>query len=286
MQRRNTFDTVEQVNGAVLKHGETHNRVYLIETEQNNWDSLIFRMKDLAHKKNYDKILGRVPEEAKKAFQLKGYQIEAKIPRMYNGEKTGYFLADYLNEKRSTCDEKESKTIATVKSIALAANRFPEESQFDLPSNLNVRQLDQSDFLELVLLHDKAFKSYSCPINKEEYLTEMAEKMNYEFYGLFDEKELLVSAILKINEKESNVEIVDFATHPDYRGQNLSYYLVQEIKKTFGESGYKTIYSLVRATSYGLNITFSKHGFSLGGTLLNNTVIHNNLESVNVWYWN
>ena len=34
--------------------------------------------------------------------------------------------------------------------------------------------------------------------------------------------------------------------------------------KKITQKHYKTILSLVRSTSYGLNITFSKHGFSFG----------------------
>lgn len=279
------FDTIEQIEGAWLQHGDTHNRVYLIQNEQNNWKELIPKMKNLATEKNYKKILGRVPEEAKDTFESNGYRVEAKIPRLYNGEKAGYFLADYLEKERGSCSEQELKTIESVKTIALAANNSREDSHFDLPSNLNVRRLDQNDLYSMVHLHKKAIKSYPFPINKTDYLLEMVKK-NYKFYGLFQKEELLVSAILKIREKESNVEIVDFVTHPNYNGQNLSYYLVQEIKKDIKQSDYKTIYSFVRATSYGLNITFSKHGFSLGGTLRNNTVIRDNMESMNVWYCN
>jgi putative beta-lysine N-acetyltransferase len=271
MQIGNMYDTVEKINGATLQHGEIHNRVYLMQAEQNNWDSLIPKMKDLALEKDYDKILGRVPEEAKKVFQSSGYRVEAEIPGMYNGKNTGYFLADYLKKERGHCSEQELKTIASVKSIALAANSSTEDSHFNLPGHLKVRQLNRNDLSAMVDLHKKAFKTYSLPINKAEYLLELAEQ-NHQFYGLFQQDELLVSVILKVHKKESNAEIVDFATHPDYKGQNLSYYLVQEIKKNVDRSEYKSIYSLVRATSYGLNITFSKHGFLLGGTLLNNTV--------------
>lgn len=285
MQIGNSFDTVEQIDGALLQHGVTHNRVYLMQIDQNNWHELIPKMKDLAKEKNYDKILGRVPEEAKKVFQSNGYAVEAKIPGLYNGEKTGYFLADYLGKERGFCSEQELKTIESVKTIALAAHSSPEDAHFKLPNNLYVRKLNKNDLFAMVHLHEIAFKSYPFPINKAEYLLELVER-SHEFYGLFKEEDLLVSAILKIHKNESNVEIIDFATHPDYKGQNLSYYLVQEIKRNIDQSHYKTIYSFVRATSYGLNITFSKHGFSLGGTLLNNTVIRNNLESMNVWYSN
>jgi putative beta-lysine N-acetyltransferase len=286
MQIENLFDTVEKVEGAVLHHGNAHNRVYLMEAERNgNWSSIIAKMNSLAEKNRYNKIVSRVPEDAKQIFQSNGYIIEAKIPGLYNGERTGYFLADYLEKERGFYTEQELKTRESVKTIALAANGSLEDAYFKLPSTLKVRKLDKNDFVAMVSLHEKAFKSYPFPINKPAYLLELVER-NHEFYGLFKEEELLVSAILKMNKKDSNVEIVDFATHPDYKGQNLSYYLVQKIKRNIDQSDYKTIYSLVRATSYGLNITYSKHGFLFGGTLLNNTVIKDNLESMNVWYSN
>lgn len=279
------FDTVEKIEGAEVQHGDTHKRIYLIQAKQKNWASLIPKMKNLADEKNYAKILSRVPEEAMDVFRSNGYKIEAKIPRLYNGKTTGYFLAEYLDEQRSYCDDKKLKTIESVKMIAKAANSSSEDTHFELPSNLKVRKLDRNDLFSIASLHKMAFKYHPSPINKADYLLELVEN-DYEFYGLFDEKELLVTAILKKYQKEASIEIVDFVTHPNYRGQNLSYYLVQEIKTVMEEREFKTIYSLVRATSYGLNITFSKHGFLYAGTLLNNTSIRNNLESMNVWYLN
>ncbi len=279
------YDTLEKRSGATLHHGETHKRVYLTETDKANWDALIPEMKNLAAEKNYDKIIGRVPENAIEKFKANGYKVEAKIPKMFNGETTGYFLADFLSKEREHCNERELKTIESVKTIAKAANNSQKDGHFSLPDNLVVRKLTRNDLFTMADLHQKAFKSYSFPIHKTDYLSELAAK-NHEFYGLFDGEELQVSAILKIHEEESNVEIVDFATHPDIKGQNLSYYLVQEIKKELAQTGYKTIYSLVRATSYGLNITFSKHDFVFGGTLYNNTFIRDTIESMNVWYYN
>ncbi|QWX83774.1 putative beta-lysine N-acetyltransferase [Cellulophaga sp. HaHaR_3_176] len=277
------LDTIEKIEGAVLHHGETHNRIYLTESKETNWDSLISKMKHIAHDKKYDKILSRVPEQAIETFKSNGYQVEAKIPGLYNGKTSGYFLAEYLNKQRSENDEKALKTIATVKSIAQAAKSSSEEGYMNLPANFSVRKLSNNDLPMLAELHQKSFKTYSFPIQDEKYLLELAEQ-NHEYYGLFNEGKLIVSAILKIYENESNIEIVDFATHPNYRGQNLSYYILQEIKQNSNKRGFKTIYSFVRATSYGLNITFSKHGFIFGGTLFKNTLIGDNFESMNVWY--
>jgi putative beta-lysine N-acetyltransferase len=279
------FDTIEKIEGAVLRHGKTHSRLYLTQSTENNWDALIPKMKDLAHKKKYEKIIGKVPEQAIGVFESNGFHIEAKIPGLYNGTTTGYFLSEYLNDERRQNDEQALKTIASVKAIAQAAKSSSEDGYMSLPTNFTVRRLTINDYATLANLHKEVFKAHSLPIHDEAYLLELAEQ-SHEFYGLFNKEELIVSTILHIQENELNIEIVDFATHPDYNGQNLSYYLLQEIKKKSAKTAYKTIYALVRATSYGLNITFSKHGFHFGGTLYNNTVIRNSLESMNVWYSN
>ncbi|PIB26323.1 GNAT family N-acetyltransferase [Maribacter sp. 4G9] len=137
----------------------------------------------------------------------------------------------------------------------------------------------------MVALHEKAYKYHPKHIKREQDFEEL-EDMDHQFHGLFVKGDLLVSAILRVHTKEENLEIVDFATHPDFRGQNLSYYLVQEIKTLMNEVNCTTIYALARATSYGLNITYSKHGFKYAGTLTNNAFVRDALESMNVWYFN
>jgi hypothetical protein len=46
----------------------------------------------------------------------------------------------------------------------------------------------------------------------------------------------------------------------------------------------KTLYTIARSHSAGMNITFAKKGYLFGGTLINNTDISGKIESMNVWY--
>lgn len=279
------FETVENIEGATIYHGEIHNRIYLSEINQEKIDSILPKMTALAKRKKYDKILSKVPESAINYFESKGYKIEAKIPGLYNGKTAGYFLAEYLNKSRHHCDEKQLKTIETVKTIAMAANKPDENPHMRMPKNYAIRKLNTADFPALVNLHEEAYKYHPKHIKRIQDFEQLAE-LDHQFYGLFVDGKLLVSAILRVQDKESNLEIVDFATHPNFRGQNLSYYLVQEIKNVMDNLGCTTIYALARATSYGLNITYSKHGFKYAGTLTNNAFVRDALESMNVWYFN
>jgi putative beta-lysine N-acetyltransferase len=277
-------ETIETIDGALVYHGNMHNRIYFSETTNVDLGILLPKIKDLAKNKRYDKILSRASENRMQVLTSNGYTVEAKIPGLYNGTIDGYFLAEYVNEERHRNDEKSLKTIASVKTIALAANKPETDSHFEMPTDLNIRKLTSTDFTALEELHEKAYKYHPNQIKDVAHFSNLSS-LNHEFYGLFKNNELVVSAILAIHEEEANMEIVDFITHPDYRGQNLSYFLVQDIKKNMVEKSYKTIYTMVRSTSYGLNITFSKHGFILAGTLTNNCVVRDTMESMNVWYY-
>lgn len=278
------FDTIERIEGGVLHHGKSNKRVYLVQTDHGNWNQLIGRMKDLALQRKYDKIVSRIPEEGIASFQSEGYQVEAKIPGLYNGTTAGYFLSEFLNEERSNCAERKLKIIQSVKSIALAAGNSTDDPFFALPEGLQIRKLmNEEELADLARLNAKALRSYPFPIHETTFLKELLQQ-EHEFYGLYEKGRLIVASLLRTNHEESNVEIIDFSTDSNYKGQNLSYYLVQDIKENFKKEGFKTLYSSARATSYGMNITLSKHGFSFGGTLMNNTLVDDAMESINVWY--
>lgn len=78
--------------------------------------------------------------------------------------------------------------------------------------------------------------------------------------------------------------MTDFATLPEYRGNNFSVILLNKMEKEIEKQSYKLLYTIARAKSYSMNITFSKLGYFYGGTLINNTNIAGNIESMNVWY--
>jgi hypothetical protein len=48
--------------------------------------------------------------------------------------------------------------------------------------------------------------------------------------------------------------------------------------------GMLTTYTIARALSPGMNITFAKMGYNYAGTLKNNCNISGCIESMNVWY--
>jgi putative beta-lysine N-acetyltransferase len=94
----------------------------------------------------------------------------------------------------------------------------------------------------------------------------------------------LALASAEIDHKNSNAEMTDFATHPDWRGHGLANLLLQYLEKELQLFEIKTSYTIARATSYGMNICFAQNGYSHSGTLVKNTQIAGGLESMNVWH--
>ncbi|NNF20152.1 MAG: GNAT family N-acetyltransferase, partial [Flavobacteriaceae bacterium] len=135
----------------------------------------------------------------------------------------------------------------------------------------------------LIALYKAAYLDYPYPSRFEKQVDEGFNK-GAVYFGIFEEGKLVETARMYVYPELVHAEISDFASHPNHRGQNLSYYLVEEMIASAKERSLKSICVQARATSYGRNITLSKLGFECGGTLRNNTLIGSSLESVNVWY--
>ena len=80
--------------------------------------------------------------------------------------------------------------------------------------------------------------------------------------------------------------MTDFAVLEKYRGNNLACHLLGAMEEKLPELGVKTAFTIARAKSFGMNITFAKSGYTYSGTLVNNTDISGQIESMNVWYKN
>jgi putative beta-lysine N-acetyltransferase len=78
--------------------------------------------------------------------------------------------------------------------------------------------------------------------------------------------------------------MTDFATRPDCRGRGLANHLLVQAEAAAEKLGIKTAYTIARAYSAGMNITFARNGYTFSGTLTHNTQISGKLESMNVWY--
>jgi putative beta-lysine N-acetyltransferase len=97
------------------------------------------------------------------------------------------------------------------------------------------------------------------------------------------EKIVAVSSA-EIDAEAKNVEMTDFATLYDYRGNGLAGALLARMEAEMSAMGIKKAYTIARALSAGVNILFARAGYEYAGTLINNTNICGQIESMNVWH--
>ena len=143
-------------------------------------------------------------------------------------------------------------------------------------------EIPQSNFYIGVIEPDAFCINEGCIFDGNYILKTMNKNINY--FGIFENEKLVALASSEMDLVNLNTEMTDFATLHEYRGNNFSFHLLKEMEKDAKAKGIKTAYTIARAKSTGINMTFTKMDYEFGGTLINNTNICGNIETMNVWY--
>jgi putative beta-lysine N-acetyltransferase len=104
------------------------------------------------------------------------------------------------------------------------------------------------------------------------------------FFGGWEGGELVAAASMEPGGAPGAVEMTDFATLPSHRGEGLATVLLSRMEDAAREARERVAFTIARAVSFGMNITFARRGYRFSGTLVNNTQIGGAIESMNVWY--
>lgn len=274
------FDKIETIGKSLIQHGPNNDRVYLMKLHPDDVNGIVEKLYNLTILKRYSKIFAKVPEWAQDVFLKNDYREEACIPSFYNSEYKVHFLSQFFNAKRSFVFKKDKKEIDDI--VMASSNAF-DASDLELPGKYHVKTMGTEDIKPLAKLYKKAFKVYPFPIFKEKYLLKTMNN-NVLYMGIFEDDNLVSAASSEIDLNGKNAEMTDFATDPKHRGQNLSYFLLRKMEAAMKRTGIKTVYTIARAKSYGMNKTFGRSHYRFGGTLDNNTQIGESIESMNVWH--
>lgn len=272
------IDQVETFGHSVIQHGPLNDRIYLMKLDKDDVRQIIPHMHELAGRCGYTKIFAKIPASAGMHFEQNGYKIEAVIPGFYNGWEDGLFMARYYQAERM--NDSAAEQIQAVKAVFEKKNcqQFTE-----IDHNLECRLATPHDCLKMSELYRYVFKSYPFPIDNPEYLCRTMDE-NVIYAGIWEDGKLLALSSAEVDKKAANAEMTDFATHPECRGRRFAGILLQKLERLMAESGIKTCYTIARATSFGMNITFARNNYTFAGTLINNTQISGSLESMNVWH--
>lgn len=264
--------------GSLLQHGPANDRVYLMEVGAQASSDLPLHLIEFAKARNYGKIFSKLRRSQTNAFLQAGFSQEAAIPGLFQGKESGHFLSIFLHQERrwDALDRDNQER------LALAQKQTPKPMG-PLPRDFALRRCLPSDLSAMAELYRCVFPTYPFPIQDEGFLRETM-KAHVRYFGVFSANRLLALASAECSEGGAHAEMTDFATYPEARGQGLALHLLTAMEESLKGSGYVTAFTIARAPSAGMNITFARAGYFYGGTLVNNTQISGRIESMNVWY--
>lgn len=240
---------------------------------------IIRPLDDLAKKEGYSKIFLKVPESSAVVFEGAGYIVEVSVPFFYHGTEAAVFMAKYFDPERKQVNG--SQEIADVLSAAFGYT----QSGFipRLPAGFSLMHAHSGDAKEIATLFRSIFRTYPFPIGDPDFITGLI-KEGVRYFCIHQSKRIAAVSSCEINAEAQNAEMTDFATDPRFQGKGLANILLHAMETEMRKEDVKLAYTLARATSYAINITFARAGYEYGGILPNNTNICGSMESMNVWY--
>ncbi len=274
------MDSISKLGISLIQHGRQNDRIYLMKLDLRDMPDILGKLDEMAQDKGYSKIFAKVPSNAADVFKTSGYREEATIPRFYNGKMGVVFFGKYFSNERLTMSN-----AAEIQKIINLANEksgqgVPTES---LPRRFKIRKATPDDAAGMADIYKEVFATYPFPIHNPHYLRETM-KSHIDYFCVLEDGKMVALASAEMDMEGRNVEMTDFATLPSHRGNSLAVRLLARMESEMQQRGMHTAFTIARAISAGMNITFSKLGYKFTGTLVNNTNISGNIESMNVWY--
>jgi putative beta-lysine N-acetyltransferase len=248
---------------------------------------ILDELEDLAEENRYGKLVAKARESDFSAFMARGYKVEARIPGFFGQDEPGLFVGKYLDAERAT--EEHPEKVAEVLMTAQLERTLsglkgePEVVTPDARKDLEIREALPAEVDAVAECYDSVFVSYPFPIHDPAHIRE-AQEEGTRFFAVRAGEELVAASAMEPGGAPGTVEMTDFATLPSHRGQGLATKLLGIMDDRAKEAGLRVAYTIARALSFGMNITFARRSYQYAGTLINNTQIAGSIESMNVWY--
>lgn len=297
-------DTVERLGPALIQHGPLSDRIYVMKLAAADAPRVIPRVDALAADLGYGKIVAKCPGPAVTELVERGYHVEAEVPRFFGPDTSGAFVGKFLDPERAVEPRMERirEVLAAARTrpaseeggaaspggstVAASAGGSEEVAVLTVAAEgeaLALREGRPADAEAIASCYREVFESYPFPIHDPEHIRE-AMRVGTRFFTVWDGDDLVAASSMEDGGAPGTLEMTDFATLPDYRGLGLARRLLVRMERAAAFGGTRTAYTIARALSFGMNITFGRCGYTYAGTLINNTQIADSIESMNVWY--
>ena len=278
-QSVSTPDAMETFHGATIQHGPFSNRIYVMKAGEESPESLTRALCGLARERGYTKIFAKLPASHEAAFVDSGFRTEARVSGYFLGGENAVMMGLFLDEARARpADPDELDRVLEIARLKAGAG---EGISAKIEGGA-IRPCLPADAEAMAAIYRDVFPTYPFPIYDPSYLVETM-KTHIAYFGAEIDGELAALASSEMDLGAKAVEMTDFATLPAWLGRGCAVKLLAAMEGAMRERGIVTAFTIARAVSPGMNVTFAKLGYEFNGRLVNNTQISGSIESMNVW---
>ncbi|AGE63805.1 putative acetyltransferase [Bacillus subtilis XF-1] len=229
-----------------------------------------------AKEENAEKIIVYAKQHDESILAKQLFTPEGYLKGYYLGY-SACVMVRYLSESRRQTDSyTEEQEI--IEAIYRTAPRLHNDST----PVFTMRKAETNDMYQLSMLYKKVFRTYPTPVFDPAYI-EKTMNANTVYYIMLDHDRLISAASAEINPELGHAEITDCAVLPEYRGHSLTSFLIEALEKEMAGKDIFHVFSLARASSFGMNAVLYHSGYQYGGRLINNCFIAEGLENMNIW---
>lgn len=275
------------LGNSLIQHGRENDRVYLMDAADADLPGLLVEIEELADRHGYGKIFAKVRAGWQEEFIRRGYRVEAEAPGLYPagpsgaGRENGLFMGKFLDPGRTEPGSREEAIAAVIAFARSKAAQGPAAPRRPLADHYRLRPCGPEDCPAMAALLARTFASYPFPVSDPAFLRRSMDSVLY--YGSWQGERLAAVASAELAPAKQHAEMTDFATAPEDQGRGLAAHLLAGLETAAAALGIRVAYTIARAESAAINITFARAGYAFNGTLVNNTQICGRLESMNVW---
>ncbi|MEG6522276.1 putative beta-lysine N-acetyltransferase [Desulfotomaculum sp. 1211_IL3151] len=255
---------------------EYNRRIWIQDYRVNNATALRFFLLDLAKVQNLEKIIFPVKEADLHLLRGEEFRLEGVIKGYFQGADA-YFLTFYLSEKRC-----RSGSLLQEKQLLEKILGQPREYQSVLPKGFSLKLATGEHTKDMAELFNTVFSSYPTPVYDPSYLREAIQTGDI-YVVCYEDHTLAGVSTAEIDWNQRHAELTNCATHPDYRGMGLNTILLKRLEENCRTKGIHCLFSLSRASSYGMNLVLHRLGYEVQGRLINNCHIAGDYENMNIW---
>lgn len=271
-------DKIEKIGHSIIQHGKSNDRIYLLKLDPADTEHMAGQLDQLANREGYTKIFTKIPVDAFPGFLRNGYEAEAFIPSFYQGKRDCVLASKFLSRNRKTPPADQLEVFLQL------MKKGRNSRELTLPSGFEMKKLNAEDAVPVTEVFKEVFETYPFPVHDPEYIQSTMTGNSAQYFGVWNKGELVGVSTAETDFEQENAEMTDFAVLPGYRGKKLALHLLAFMEKEMKAAGILTAYTIARLAEPGMNKTFINAGYKYSGTLMNNTNIAGNIESMNIFY--